>query len=460
MDELILILGGLILDAGVAATFVAGIGSLAMVATRQPSRRRALARAAVLCTLVVIPLACLRPFASFDLLGPIRLAFLPIVDRDLISTPAMPRWAIASVQLLPVVLLIAYVTGVGIGLARLAIGAFGAGWIRRNSDHPSAESEALYQAIPARLRPKLRVSPRVSRPVLLGMFRQTILIPPEFDRLESSGALRLALLHELAHAEASDPWFGLAYELACSLWFWLPPLRWIGRQMRLDQEILADRGASDHLCAPSRYATTLVEFASASRTWADRRAPASDGSALLRRVLMLIRCPFPVELRPPQWWRGLLGFVTALVLLLATSLSLGARPHPSPTYRHGPGPKCLSLAQVVLEASGSTSPDVALPIRLPKDFDLTFEVISDAAELSQIRVLSHPLSPVRSPLLLLLPGVSQSHQVTIYRRDGTISLTLDSGPMTVLPGPSTEEWLVAQGVSGRSTVLRSIRLTW
>ena len=364
MAELIPILGGRVVDAGVAAMLVSGIGALAMVATRQPSRRRAIARAAVLGTLVVVPLVCLRPFAPIDLIGPIRLAIRPVVERDMASTAALPRWAVAPVHLFPIGLLIAYAAGVGIGLARLVIGALGAGWIGRNSHRPSAEAATLYEAlpfVPGRSRPKLRVSTRVSRPVLLGAIRPTILVPPDLDRPESAGPLRLALLHELAHAEASDPWFGLAFELATVLWFWLPPLRWIGRQMRLDQELLADRGASDRLGASSRYASTLVEFASVSRLRDDRLlAPAADGSALLRRVLMLVRCPFPIELRPPRWWRGMLGVATVLVLLLATGLSL-PRPGPGPrspgipSPRFGPFP-CLRSSSKPRGPPSRTSP--------------------------------------------------------------------------------------------------------
>lgn len=462
MGELILVLGWLILDAGVAASIVSGIGSLAMVATRQPSRRRALARVSVLGTLGVVPLVCLRPFVPIDLLGPIRLALVPVADRFSVSSTSWPHWAIGIVRLLPFGLLTAYATWVVFGLIRLAIGALGAGWIRRNSHRPSAEVEALYGAlafVTGRPRPKLRVSPRVTRPVLLGMFRPTVLIPPDLERPESAGPLRLALLHELAHAEASDPWFGLACEVASIVWFWLPPLRWIGRQMALDQELLADRGASDRLGTPAHYASTLVEFASGRRSQGDRPA-AADGSALLHRVLMLIRCPFPVEPVPPRWWRGMLGVATTLILLLATGFSLRARTLSVPSALPGPELRNLSLPQVVLEASNPAAPDVTLPIRLPDDFDLTFEVVSDLIDLSRIQVLGHPLSSVQAPLSLLLPDAPRVHHVSIHRRAGTISLTLDSGAATTFPGESTEGWLVTRGVAGKPTVLRSIRLTW
>ncbi len=65
---------------------------------------------------------------------------------------------------------------------------------------------------------------RIRRPALVGLFRQSILIPAELDLPESADQLRLSLLHELAHAERKDSWFGLASSLAQAFWFFIPPL--------------------------------------------------------------------------------------------------------------------------------------------------------------------------------------------------------------------------------------------
>jgi beta-lactamase regulating signal transducer with metallopeptidase domain len=452
MTDLVSILGARFVDASVAAILVSGAFALAMVVTRQPSRRRALARAGVVGTLLIVPLVALRPFAPVDLLGPLRLALAPFLDA---IDAMVPRRVVAAVRSLPAALLVAYAAGVTLGLARLALGWFGAGWIGRNSYRPSTESEALYQTLPPptrRPRPALRVSTRTSRPVLLGTFRPTILIPPDLDRLESASALRLALLHELAHAEGADPWFGLAGEVATVVWFWLPTLHWIGRQMRLDQEFLADRRAADRVGTSSKYASTLVEIAaSASTQHGSTPTPAGTGSALLQRVLMLVRSPFPVEVRPPRWWLGALGVATALVLLLATGLTLRARtdatPPPSPESRS------LTMPQVVLQASAPDAPPTILPIRLPPDFTLEFEVAA-SDDLTRIEVLGHPLAAT-PPFPRLTP-----HRVALRRRNGSLSLTLDGARPTVLDGPSTDLWLTARGLPDRPTIFRSLRLAW
>ncbi|HEY2157432.1 MAG TPA: M56 family metallopeptidase, partial [Isosphaeraceae bacterium] len=378
MFDLLTTFGARIVDAAIAAAVVSGVLALSMMVTRQPSRRRALARVGVVCTLLVVPLVWLRPFAPLDVLAPVRLILGPSIGAGPISWPS---WANHVARVVAVVLLAAYVAGVAFGLGRIALGGFGAAWIRRNSHAPSDEARLIYAALPStpgRKKPTLRVSGRTTRPVLLGTIRPTILIPPDLDHEDSSEALRLALLHELAHAEACDPWFGLATELASALWFWLPPLRWIGRQMRLDQEFLADRRASDRLGPSSaRYASTLVEIAAARDTpRADVGPVPSAGSALLQRVLMLVRCPFPVEVRPPRWWRALVGLATAAVLLLATGLTLRARAHQETPPAEPAEIRDVQIPRLTLDARGPSAPPTTLPLRLPMDFDLSFEVVA------------------------------------------------------------------------------------
>ncbi len=460
MFDLLPILGARIVDAAVAAAVVSGTLALAMIVTRQPSRRKALARAGVVGTLLVVPLVWVRPFAPLDLLGPVRLALAPWLASD---EHGWPGWACQVAGAVPVVLVGAYLAGVAIGLGRMALGGFGAGWIGQNSAPPSDEARAIYEALPAtpgRQRPALRVSDRTARPVLLGTLRPTILIPPGLDREESSEALRLALLHELAHAEASDPWFGLATELAAAFWFWLPPLRWIGRQMRLDQEFLADRRASDRLGPSSaRYASTLVEIAS-SRDKLDAGIGPSAGTALFQRVLMLVRCPFPVEVRPPRWWRALLGAAMAIVLLLATGLTLRARAHHGDPADRSAEAGDVRIARVTLDAKGPAPAPTPLPIRLPTDFDLGFDVDASGSELAQVEVLGHPLAADDTSASPLLDDVSRTHHVALRRRGGSLFLGLDGGPLLLLLGTSTEEWLIARGLPGTATVLRNLHLTW
>ena len=87
-----------------------------------------------------------------------------------------------------------------------------------------------------------RLVAAVQRPVLVGFVRTTILIPSSYDEPEASAEfLKLSLLHELAHAEQSDPWFGTIASLAQSVWFFLPHVWWLRSQLMIDQEFMADQ---------------------------------------------------------------------------------------------------------------------------------------------------------------------------------------------------------------------------
>src|SRR4029079_15614907 len=126
------------------------------------------------------------------------------------------------------------------------------------------------------VRRSLRWAPLRRRP-LLGALRPTILIPPDLDRPEAIERLRLSLVHELAHAERADPWFAWAGALAQAVWFPVPWVWWITRQMRLDQEFLVDRIAASEFGPFGSYATSLVELADAR---SERRAPAARPTLL------------------------------------------------------------------------------------------------------------------------------------------------------------------------------------
>jgi hypothetical protein len=168
---------------------------------------------------------------------------------------------------------------------------------------------------------------------------------------------------------------------------------------------------------------------------------------------MLVRCPFPVEVRAPRWWRVLLGLATAAALVLATGLTLSARPH-----RALPAsPREVTIPRLVLDARRPDSPATIVPLRLPADFDLGFELVASAAELARIEVLGHPLASYADAALA---DVERTYHVALQRRGGVLSLGLDGGRFLVIPGTSTDEWLTARGPSGAPLTLRSIHLSW
>ena len=167
------------------------------------------------------------------------------------------------------------------GAAWLLLGYWGVHWLCRHSEEPSAAARAIYEALEPgettrRSRPTLRVSAKVQRPVLVGMVRTTILIPSSYDHPSSSEELlKLSLLHEIAHAEQSDPWFGTVASLAQSVWFFLPHVWWLRSQLLIDQEFMADHSAARRYGTSSGYAASLLSLADSRSRRGQKRASLS-----------------------------------------------------------------------------------------------------------------------------------------------------------------------------------------
>jgi beta-lactamase regulating signal transducer with metallopeptidase domain len=484
-------LGGTLIDASLATTVLFCLVALAMLGCRQPVRRICLARAAILCGLAMLPLVALAPIPRVDVSGVVRRSSLGLhplfadsralpptttstaVEGRNAGGPGPSRLVLLSRMLgAPTRVLVAlYLAGVACGLAWLVLGYWGLGWLTRLSEPPSPASLDLYGSLPyKRVRPRLRVSSRVRRPVLVGVLRQTILIPADLDMPETGQALRLSLLHELAHAKRRDPVFGLGSSLCQSFWFFLPPLWWIRAQMRLDQEFIADRSAAESFGPLQSYASSLVKIASqpVEGTAAPSRGALASGgraSALFQRVLMLVQCPFPVESCPPRWWGWSLPGLVALGTMAASSLSLRSLPlppGPDPLTRVRAGtPRTFRMAKLVVEAAKdchTRSTFFELPIRLPESFELTLQIWGDRDSLSRTRVVGRRLS------LPATPGVESSpeawHVVRIKRGPDGLTIWVDEHALAPDSFDGTTTWLSVDCPNDRPSQFRGLVLIW
>jgi hypothetical protein len=474
------------LDATLAAVAVSGLVALVIVQSRQPARRRVWARAGLLATLTLIPIAAIHPVARLELSTPIR-RMLPVTQdgwnlsdfagpgRERVVGPARceagttpPPPAIWAVRALAGGYLVVALAGV----AWTVLGVWGPWILGRRAFLPSPDTRSLYDSLPFRdrRRPGLIVLERTAGTALVGIIRPVVVIPPDLDRPESADRLRLGLLHELAHAESGDHWYAAAATLACSVWFFLPTVRWIREQLRLDQEFLADRWAVGHFGSTSAYASSLVAIAS-SRPIAEtssrndqpttRREPTA--SALLPRILMLIRCPFLIEGRPPGWWRwASLGSI-ACVTILASSLTLrglatGALTFSSPTTTPTGS---FHLADLTLGAGEGRDQPFDLRYRLPEEFTLTLELQADPSELPALEVLGHRLNPPPNhPTTNTSPKLDW-HLVRIRRQAGTEQAWLDDIPLTVADHPARlTQWLTLKAHPTRATRYRNLEIAW
>ena len=509
MPDLVDRLGAALLDASLAATAISGLVVLAMIQCRQPARRRGWARAGLLSTLALLPLAALNPVPRLDLRGPLR-AILPAnlddpsprarppgqprdpstppiplarPDRscDVDGTPGDgscrprgPGW----VRRLARGLVVAYGVGTSIGLGWIALGLWGSAWVVRRARPPSEGSLAHHRSLPfegGSGRPGLLVSDRATRPVLVGFLRPVILVPAGLDEPEALDQLRLGLLHEQAHAENLDHRFGPAATLAQAIWFFLPPVWWIRDQMKLDQEFLADRRAVAHFGTSGRYASSLVELAASAGPRPEGGlaspssavpSPAPEGqgvaSSLFQRVVMLLKCPFAIEGQTPLWWRWGTATTLALTTLAASCLTLRGLSGWSAAATSPPEEvsRSFRLPQLTIRQREHDDRPFDLRFRLPDRFTLTLEVMADPGDPLDVEVLGHRLGPTAE-----LDPTGEVyrlwHRVQVRRALGAEVVEVDGRPLAPAPKPAKlAPWLTIRPSPGQVARIRDLELYW
>ena len=112
---------------------------------------------------------------------------------------------------------------------------------------------------------KVRVSPKIDSPLLCGVFRPVILLPVSMTREENAVQTRYALAHEWAHHQRGDlaTWCFVHF---CRVLFWVQPFYWhLAKELRVDQDFLADDSASQSKLNSNtdaeNYALVLLELA-------------------------------------------------------------------------------------------------------------------------------------------------------------------------------------------------------
>lgn len=472
------------LDAGIAATGLLSIAAVVMLLCRQPARRIVVARAAVLGSLAFIPVIALECVPRFPLAFALQETAVyrhPLLSPNLasnrVSVPANARAGGQSRFSRPVripLLTPLYTTGVVAGLTWFLFGWLGVRRLTTASIEPSPETESLYQQIlqnrkGGRFPPGLRVSARIASPVIVGMVRPLILIPTEFDQPETRERLRLSLLHELAHYETADFLFSFLGRLAEIFWYPILPLWWVLAQARIDQEFIADRRASGSFGKVGAYASSLLDLArpdsegsnaSAVRAATPPRTKMGGGSPLFRRLLLLLRCPYAIEPRPPAWWSlGVLVMTVALTMGLA-SISVRISPAAAPgSFAHTHQFRLARLdVPPAPEGDHGRAPIFELPIRLPESFRLNVEVWGNAADLARMRLVGLTIN-VDSPSDPSEPRAW--HALTVRRDPQGTFISLDGQPPSRREASSIpSNWLSLEPPPNEVGKLRNLELFW
>jgi beta-lactamase regulating signal transducer with metallopeptidase domain len=509
--------GAVLFDATLSTIFFLSCVVLAMLGCRQPSRRILIARASLIASLAMVPIVAMAPLPRIDVIGAaIRAKLVPVqvlptwqndhrVHPASSQTPASPvsaaalganpthtrlpdgwSWVLRCMTLL-------FLACVTVGVAWLALGFWGVCWLLGKSRAPSPETFELYTRLIShgpsrRATPALRVSTRVEHPVVVGMIHPTILIPPGYDEPETDPELlRLSLLHEIAHAEHGDAWFGTVANLAQTVWFFLPQAWWLRSQLLIDQEFIADRSAASRYGTSSGYAASLLALAD-SRQGASAGVPSPQAleqispaeprpekrSPLFQRVLMLLYCPFRVEPQAPRSWSWTLRITVTLASLFAACLCL-RWPDPDAMARGFGGktgllPQRFRVTDFVAEplsfAAGGRAVSYVMPVALPCRFKLTVEVLARQPELSRVRIAGYPLADERhaeSPGIAANgpEGAESWHVVRLHRTGDEILLWVDGQQIPLSPGTEpNNRWLTFEPGPERATQFRNLLVEW
>lgn len=139
--------------------------------------------------------------------------------------------------------------------------------IRKDASEPFSEiSAALDEACRlagVRRKPGLMVTDAISAPSLFGVVNPVILLPRQVAAGKDAAALKLILLHELAHLQRRDLWVQILSSCVIAL-HWFNPMVWIAaRRLRAEAEMAADAHALKCTDAAEahRFGTMLLGFA-------------------------------------------------------------------------------------------------------------------------------------------------------------------------------------------------------
>jgi beta-lactamase regulating signal transducer with metallopeptidase domain len=220
-----------------------------------------------------------------------------------------------------------WIIGTPLTFLLLTTGIVGAERLRRASraidDGPIAAACArLCESLCIGRRVTVGVCERIAAPVLVGIVRPIILLPPAALTGWSPDEIEMVLLHELAHVRRWDNLVNLAQRIVESLLFFHPVVWLVSTWVRREREACCDAVVVDRTDRPHAYAEMLVALAAEMPRSVLFHPAATSAMAAgplrgrIRRILGLDDDPMLVSGKS-------LGMVMSGLLLAATILALG-----------------------------------------------------------------------------------------------------------------------------------------
>jgi TonB family protein len=189
-------------------------------------------------------------------------------------------------------LLLAWMAGVVLFVARLNLGLVVARRMRLVATEPAAEElielfERLRRRIGVRRAVNLMQSAVVQVPTVIGWFRPVVLVPVSCLMGLSLVQIEAILAHELAHVRRHDYLVSVAQSVVEALLFYHPAVWWVSKQVRRERECCCDdvavRMSGDRL-AYARALSSLEEY----RAGLPAMVLGANGGVLTMRIRRLL----------------------------------------------------------------------------------------------------------------------------------------------------------------------------
>ena len=176
----------------------------------------------------------------------------------------------------------------------LATGLIGVERLRRssrvvNSGELSDRCRTLTESLGIAARVSVGICDRLAMPILIGIVRPFILLPPVALSGWSARELEMVLLHELAQVRRRDNLVNLVQRFAESLLFFHPAVWWLSGWVRLERELCCDRFVVEQIGQPVEYAEMLVALSRSRRPGYQSALAMADHRVMtrIRRLLNL-----------------------------------------------------------------------------------------------------------------------------------------------------------------------------
>lgn len=133
----------------------------------------------------------------------------------------------------------------------------------------------------------IAISERITSPLLIGIVRPVILLPPAALTGWSPEEIEMVLLHELAHVRRWDNLVNFLQRVVESLLFFHPAVWWVSGWVRHDREECCDTVVVSRTARPTAYAELLVALATPQSPLAGLAMAQHPLTGRIRRILKI-----------------------------------------------------------------------------------------------------------------------------------------------------------------------------